>query len=51
MKQTYAIKGMTCGGCKSSVEKYIGGVEFVTNVKVSLEMEEVTITLEHPVSI
>ena len=51
MKQTYTIKGMTCGGCKSSVEKHIGSIEFVTNVKVSLEMEEVTITLEHPVSI
>ena len=42
---------MTCGGCKTSVEKHIGGVEFVTNVEVSLEMEEVTITLEHPISI
>ena len=50
MKQTYTIKGMTCGGCKTSVEKHIGGVEFVTNVEVSLEMEEVTVTLEHPVS-
>jgi copper chaperone CopZ len=51
MKQTYTIKGMTCGGCKSSVEKHIGSIEFVTNVEVSLEMEEVTITLEHPISI
>ena len=51
MKQTYTIKGMTCGGCKSSVKKHIWGVEFVTNVEVSLEMEEVTITLEHPISI
>ena len=51
MKQTYTIKGMTCGGCKTSVEKHLGGVEFVTNVEVSLEMEEVTITLEHPISI
>ena len=51
MKQTYTIKGMTCGGCKTSVEKHIGGVEFVTNVEVSLEMEEVAITLEHPISI
>ena len=51
MKQTYTIKGMTCGGCKTSVEKHIGGVEFVTNVEVSLEMEEVTVTLEHPISI
>ena len=42
---------MTCGGCKSSVEKHIGSIEFVTNVEVSLEMEEVTITLEHPISI
>ena len=51
MKQTYTIKGMTCGGCKSSVKKHIWGVEFVTNVEVSLEMEEVTVTLEHPISI
>ena len=49
MKQTYTIKGMTCGGCKTSVEKHIGSIEFVTNAKVSLEMEEVTVTLEHPV--
>tara|TARA_B110000037_G_scaffold128980_1_gene146505 strand:+ start:154 stop:885 length:732 start_codon:yes stop_codon:yes gene_type:complete len=49
MKQTYTIKGMTCGGCKSSVEKHIGSIEFVTNAKVSLEMEEVTVTLEHHV--
>ena len=51
MKQTYTIKGMTCGGCKTSVEKYIGSIELVTNVEVSFEMEEVMITLEHPVSI
>ena len=51
MKQTYTIKGMTCGGCKSSVEKHLGSIEFVTNVEVSSEIEEVTITLEHPVSI
>ena len=49
MKQTYTIKGMTCGGCKTSVEKHIGSIEFVTSAKVSLEMEEVTVTLEHPV--
>ena len=49
MKQTYTIKGMTCGGCKTSVEKHIGSIEFVTNAKVSLEMEEVTVTLEHHV--
>ena len=51
MKQTYTIKGMTCGGCKSSVEKHLGSIELVTNVEVSSEIEEVTITLEHPVSI
>jgi len=51
MKQTYTIKGMTCGGCKTSVEKHLGSIELVTNVEVSSEIEEVTITLEHPVSI
>jgi copper chaperone CopZ len=50
MKQTYTIKGMTCGGCKTSVEKHLGSIELVTNVEVSSEIEEVTITLERPVS-
>ena len=50
MKQTYTIKGMTCGGCKTSVEKHLGSIQLVKNVEVSLEMEEVTVTLEHPVS-
>lgn len=51
MKQTYTIKGMTCGGCKTSVEKHLSSIELVTNVEVFPEIEEVTITFKHPVSI
>ena len=45
MKHTYTIKGMTCGGCRASVEKYLSAIEGVTNVSVHLEKGEATITM------
>ena len=45
MKHTYTIKGMTCGGCKASVEKHLSAIEGVTNVSVHLEKGEATITM------
>jgi|TARA_B110000285_G_scaffold233671_1_gene308175 copper chaperone CopZ len=50
MKQTYTIKGMTCGKCKASVEDYIRSVEGVTDVVVSLEGEEASIVMDSIVS-
>ncbi|MEZ7945337.1 MAG: heavy-metal-associated domain-containing protein [Flavobacteriaceae bacterium] len=47
MKHTYTIKGMTCGGCKASVEKYLSAIENVTNVSVNLEKGEADITMSH----
>lgn len=45
MTHTYKIKGMTCGGCKASVEKYLGNVDNVTNVTVNLEKSQAEVTM------
>ena len=45
MTHTYNIKGMTCGGCKASVEKYLGNVDNVTNVVVNLEKSQAEVTM------
>ncbi len=45
MTHTYNITGMTCGGCKASVEKYLGNVDNVTNVSVNLEKAEAEVTM------
>lgn len=46
MKHTYTIEGMTCGGCKASVEKYLNEIEHVTNVAVNLEKGEAILTMD-----
>ncbi|RPD97664.1 cation transporter [Aureibaculum marinum] len=50
MTHTYNIKGMTCGGCKASVEKYLGNVDNVTNVTVNLEKAEAEVTMSSHVA-
>jgi copper chaperone CopZ len=50
MTHTYNIKGMTCGGCKASVEKYLGNVDNVTNVAVNLEKAEAEVTMSSHVA-
>lgn len=45
MTHTYKIKGMTCGGCKAEVEKYLGKVDKVTKVIVNLEKAEAEVTM------
>ena len=46
MKHTYTIEGMTCGGCKASVEKHLNEIESVTMVAVNLEKGEAAITMD-----
>ena len=46
MKQTYSIQGMTCNGCRTSVEQKLSQVSSVTNVSVNLEKEEAVIQME-----
>ena len=44
METTYSIKGMTCNGCRSNVEKAIASIPHVLKVEVSLEQAEAYIT-------
>ena len=46
MKHTYTIEGMTCGGCKASVEKYLRDIDHITDVSISLENGEAEITMD-----
>ncbi|MFT5217744.1 MAG: copper chaperone CopZ [Glaciecola sp.] len=46
MKHTYKIEGMTCGGCKASVEKHLNEIEHVTNVSIHLENGEAEVTMD-----
>lgn len=45
MTHTYNLKGMSCGGCKASVEKYLGQVENVTKVVANVEKAEAEVTM------
>ncbi len=45
MTHTYNVKGMTCGGCKSSVEKYLSQVENVTKVVANVQKGEAEVTM------
>jgi len=49
MKYVYSISGMTCNGCKSSIEKSISDLKEVKSIKVDLENEQATIELESDV--
>lgn len=45
MQHTYTVTGMTCNGCKASVEKELKALQQVTNATAHLEAKEVTITM------
>lgn len=51
MKHTYTITGMTCNGCKASVEKALKSVSKVEQVLVNLESSEAEITMSDPISV
>jgi cation transport ATPase len=50
MKHIYNIKGMTCGGCSASVNKYLSTIDHVTNVVVRLETGEAEVTMDKHVT-
>jgi copper chaperone CopZ len=50
MIQIYIVKGMTCNGCKASVEKALNAVDHVEEVFVNLDTSEVKITMTTAVS-
>ncbi len=45
MKHIYNIQGMTCQGCKASVEKHLSTIHQITSVTVNLERGEAEITM------
>lgn len=50
MTHTYNITGMTCNGCKASVEKSLNALDAVNEVKVNLEKGEAEIIMSSHVS-
>ncbi len=50
MTHTYTVTGMTCNGCKASVEKALQSLEHVTDVSVDLENDEAIVTMSQHIS-
>ncbi|TYA74874.1 heavy-metal-associated domain-containing protein [Seonamhaeicola marinus] len=51
MKHTYIVAGMTCGGCKASVEEALKGLDNINEVVVDLNTAKVEIDISAPISI
>lgn len=51
MKHTYTIAGMTCNGCRSSVEEKLNNVDGIIKATVNLETTEAVIEAENSISI
>ncbi|SER06696.1 Heavy-metal-associated domain-containing protein [Hyunsoonleella jejuensis] len=51
MKHTYTVTGMTCNGCKASVEDALNALPEVSNASVNLETSEATIEMSEHISI
>lgn len=51
MKQTYSISGMTCNGCKNSVEKSLLKFDEIVEATVNLEKKEVKVLLSDEISV
>jgi len=50
MKHTYTVTGMTCNGCKASVEKALKAIDNVESVSVNLESAEATLKMSSHIS-
>jgi Cu2+-exporting ATPase len=51
MKHTYKIAGMTCNGCKTSIETSLGNIQEIETVSVDLKKEEVVIEMKQHISL
>ncbi len=51
MTQEYQVQGMTCSGCKRTVENLLKTVEGVTEVEANTAQGTVSVTSERPVSL
>ena len=50
MKHTYTVTGMTCNGCRSSVEDSLNKLDDVIHASVNLEQQEATIEMSKHIS-
>ena len=51
MKHTYTVKGMTCNGCRNSVETKLAALKGITKVSVNLEEETAVVETSKVISI
>ena len=51
MKHIYSVSGMTCNGCKASVEKALSALNNVESVSVDLENKEAEIKMKSHISV
>lgn len=51
MKLIYTVTGMTCNGCKASVEGKLTAIAYVNSVSISLKKLEVVIEMRKPISV
>src|SRR6478672_7218601 len=51
MTHTYQITGMTCGGCEAKVKASLSGVEHITDVSISREINTARVTMDKHVPI
>lgn len=49
MNHTYQITGMTCEGCKKSIEEKLSSLKDITDVSIDLEMGTAQIEMKHPI--
>ncbi|MFC4782847.1 heavy-metal-associated domain-containing protein [Nocardioides sp. MAHUQ-72] len=47
---THQVTGMTCGHCVSAVEREVGAIPGVTDVRVELATGDVTVTSTRPLT-
>ena len=50
MTHTYAVSGMTCGGCAASVKRTLAGLPHVQDVAINLPANEAIITMDSHVA-
>lgn len=48
--ETIKIEGMMCGHCQANVEKSIGAIAGVSEVKVDLKAKQATVTFDDSVA-
>lgn len=51
MKHVYRVSGMTCNGCKNSVEKSLSEIENIKHVSVDLEKETAAIEMKQHIEV